>query len=281
MTPVVALVTKARSSGSAPTKVPTAARAASSAGSSCSTMKRTGSCSSCRRQVACASSTTRGAAPYEPWFRKSTRGSSGQWRACSDGIGGYRRPMDLPPSSRQRPGRSGPRPGRHAGRHGRDPDPGVAGRLRGVRYPGHARTAGADDRDRRQAAGPRRGRRRPAGRCPRAGTRRSTAAAARSTNRSTRIRRPCPAHESCSGGWTRRRGHGPSPPRHGGSRWERRWRRWTWGATRPSWTARPSRMPSPLRTCCWQLPPPCSSRRRTAGASAIRPGTCARPARPG
>ena len=40
-------------------------------------------------------------------------------------------------------------------------------------------------------------------------------------------------------------------------------------------------MPSPHRTCCWQPPPLWSSRRRNAGASGIRPGTCAPPPRPG
>src|SRR5918996_5054061 len=56
-------------------------------------MNRIGSRSSSLRHACCASSTGRGAAPYEPWFRKSTPGSRLQWRACSEGIGGYRRPM--------------------------------------------------------------------------------------------------------------------------------------------------------------------------------------------
>ena len=119
-----------------------------------------------------------------------------------------------------------------------------------------------------------------AARCHRGRTKRSTGAAARSTNRSTGTRRPCPAHGRCWAGWTSGPGRGQSRPRPAGSRSGPRWRPWAWAATRPSWTARRSRMPSRHRTCCWQRPTRWSSRRRAAGASAIRPGTCAPPPRP-
>ena len=60
-------------------------------------MKRTGSCSSCSRQACCSSSTTRGG------LRRSRGSEVDAWierpvRACSDVIGGYRRPMDSGPA---------------------------------------------------------------------------------------------------------------------------------------------------------------------------------------
>ena len=85
--PVVAFVTKARSSGSAPRKAPSASRAASSAGSRSRAKNATGSRSIRARHSSCAASTARGVAPNEPWLRKVTPGSSVQWTASSDGIG--------------------------------------------------------------------------------------------------------------------------------------------------------------------------------------------------
>src|SRR3990172_5835904 len=84
LTPLVALCTKARSSGSARRKAATRARAMSRAGSNSSTMKRTGSDSSRSRQARWASSTGVGQAPNEPWLRKTTSGSSDQWAARGD-----------------------------------------------------------------------------------------------------------------------------------------------------------------------------------------------------
>src|SRR5687767_15616349 len=51
-------------------------------------MKWTGSASSCARSRCCASSTTRGHAPKEPWFRNVTAGSSAQWSRSGFADGG-------------------------------------------------------------------------------------------------------------------------------------------------------------------------------------------------
>ena len=81
LTPVVALATKARSSGSAFRNAPTRRRASSWAGSSSSTNQRTGSRSMRSCQARWAARTSVGQAPNEPWLRKVMAGSSGQWSA--------------------------------------------------------------------------------------------------------------------------------------------------------------------------------------------------------
>ena len=89
-TPVVALGTNTRSLGSHPTSVARSVRAASRAGVSRSTKNRTGSDSMPRRHSVCTSSTSVGHAPYEPWFRKHTLGSSPQREKSGDGSGSAR-----------------------------------------------------------------------------------------------------------------------------------------------------------------------------------------------
>ena len=81
LTAEVALATKHRSSGAAPMKAARASRARSSSRGRSVARKRTGSRSMRLRQAVCSSSTTRGQAPNEPWFRKVNPGSSSQWRA--------------------------------------------------------------------------------------------------------------------------------------------------------------------------------------------------------
>ncbi len=73
--PAVAFGTKTRSSGSAPTKAPTAARAAASRSSRLRARNATGLASISARRASWASSTARGQAPNDPWFRKTTPGS--------------------------------------------------------------------------------------------------------------------------------------------------------------------------------------------------------------
>ena len=85
--PDVAFGTNARSSGSAPTKAPTAARAAASRSSSPRARKATGFDSMAARRSCCAARTPRGQAPNDPWFRKTRSGSSAQ-RTASGARGG-------------------------------------------------------------------------------------------------------------------------------------------------------------------------------------------------
>ena len=103
-TPVVALRTKARSSGRAPRKGASAARTSSKWPCSSRASRTTGSRSMRSRQRDCASSTGRGQAPNEPWFRKRTAGSSAQWARkglVSPGAPG-RAPLIASSSSRRR-----------------------------------------------------------------------------------------------------------------------------------------------------------------------------------
>ena len=74
MTPVVALGTKARPSGSAPRKRPTASRASASSPGRSPDRKRTGSDSRRSRHARWTSRTGSGQAPYEPWLRNVTVG---------------------------------------------------------------------------------------------------------------------------------------------------------------------------------------------------------------
>ena len=80
---VVALCTNTRPDGSAPRKPASSSRAPASAVGSSRLKKRTGLLSIRCRQDCCSSRTGVGTAPYDPWLRWATVGSSGHMARIS------------------------------------------------------------------------------------------------------------------------------------------------------------------------------------------------------
>ena len=160
----------------------------------------------------------RGVAPNEPWLRKVTPGSSPQCAACSDRITAIVDRCPTPPSPLPSAGSRHPGPGRHAGRHRRDADPRLARGLRRVRHPSPPRPGGAPDRGRWQAAGARRGGGRRPGASRRAATRRSIVARGEIYGRLNRAPKPLPGVVEFLGRLDARGIPGRSPPHRAGSR---------------------------------------------------------------
>ena len=114
LTPVVALGTKTRPSGSACRNAPRRSRTSTSSPGSSRSRKRTGCRSRRSRQAACASMTGAGQAPNEPWLRNVQVGSRRNPRSVRirrwSGRASRLRRRRWAPSTRARA--SGPRPRR-------------------------------------------------------------------------------------------------------------------------------------------------------------------------